>query len=447
MNEAKDPQVTEEPVPGWQRFELEGQKPWFKTPAPRTVIRDAKKLQSFLEKEHQHGRMLDVDGSQFSFKRRLGLLKKSGKASISPTTAVSDISSELLPTDHLSDMMEHSNQTIVERLTRNTEGIDHRKLLSKSSQKVDKFRINDGYKTPDNFEELKEKVYNSADLRDFLAVLSEETKVVDAFNTMLSDNCLAEISRLNSKAGPLADFPASINHNLYCEIVEYGMIKCPCLVMFVINMVVRRGEPVLPSDVLKIATLFSSLCYVANRELDALVKLRSLSLQVDGLSNTGLDILSDMGLAQCARSLSNHRDMFAEVGPCVMNATAASFPYQSTLDNCDFSQEHLTIETVEKETVDTRGLGTTKKTKDEALAFFDKKQFLLGLEEHEEERNHFLQVIAIAAAKVLVKARPDACQHLAQYLPHHHSHQNSDKIMVPALTYIVKPYPYQGKHL
>ena len=63
MSGDKDPHVTEEPLPGWQRFELEGQKPWFKTPVPRTVIRDAKKLQMFLEKEHQQGRMMDVDGS------------------------------------------------------------------------------------------------------------------------------------------------------------------------------------------------------------------------------------------------------------------------------------------------------------------------------------------------------------------------------------------------
>ena len=202
----------------------------------------------------------------------------------------------------------------------------------------------------------------------------------------------------------------------------------------------------MPSDVFKIATLFSSICYVANKELDALVKMRSLSLQVDGLSNIGLDMLSDMGLTQCARSLSNHRDMFADIGPSVMSATAACFPFQSTIDNCDFQQEHLTIETIEKEAVDTRDLTTNKKTKEEALQLFDKNQLLLGLEEHREEKDHFLQVIAIAAARVLVKARPDACKHLAQFLPRHHEHQNSEKILAPALTFIVKPYPYQGKH-
>ena len=103
----------------------------------------------------------------------------------------------------------------------------------------------------------------------------------------------------------------------------------------------------MPSHVLKIATLFSNICYAGNQELDAVIKLRGLTLQVDGLSNLGLDILSDVGLTQCARSLSNHRDQFADVGPAVMESTLSSFPYQSTLDNCDFSSEHLTVESIE----------------------------------------------------------------------------------------------------
>ena len=39
------------------------------------------------------------------------------------------------------------------------------------------------------------------------------------------------------------------------------------------------------SDVLKIATLFSCTCYDVNRDLDAIVKLRSLTFQADVLKN------------------------------------------------------------------------------------------------------------------------------------------------------------------
>ena len=438
MNLIKQPVVTEEPLPGWLRYEVEGEKPWFKTPVPRTVIRDAIKLQDFLEKEHSHGRMLQVDGEEFSFKRRFGLQKKqicSDSNLPEPMRSDCDDSHEATETvDKLS--------TVVERLTRNTDILDHKKLLSTTSRQLDDFRQNDRYKTPEDFAELKQKVFSSPDLRAMLTIFNNETSVLDALNLMFSDTCSAEISRINMKSGPLVEFPSSINENLYCKTVEFGMQECPTLVNFIVNMVVRRGEPVLPSDVLKIATLYSSICYVANHDLDALVKLRSLTLQVDGLTNVGLDIMSDLGLAQCARSLSNHRDMFADVGPQVMNCTASALPYQSILDNCDLQSEHLTVESVEKETVDTKELSTAKMPKDEALGLFSKELVLLGHEQNKEERDHLLYVIAVAAGKILAKGRPEASR-LSDYLPAHHTHENSGKKLVPALTFIIKPYALQ----
>ena len=50
-----------------------------------------------------------------------------------------------------------------------------------------------------------------------------------------------------------------------------------------------------------------------------------------------------------------------------MNNTAASFPYQSILINCDLQSEHLTVEVVEKETIDTSDLSHVSKTKKEAI--------------------------------------------------------------------------------
>ena len=68
---------TEEPFTGWLRVEVEGRKPSYRSPFPRTTITSAAKLGEFLEKEQSGGRMLDVDVSHFSFKRRMGLKKRS----------------------------------------------------------------------------------------------------------------------------------------------------------------------------------------------------------------------------------------------------------------------------------------------------------------------------------------------------------------------------------
>ena len=448
--------VTEEPLKGWLRFEVEGSKPWFKTPVPRTVIRNARMLAEFLKKEHDKKRMLEVTGSEFSFKRRLGLRKGSQvSCEASPLECSSSggqeeiVDEANIPTMHQSSVSTEGHErdvrqalsninisqkvNIEERLMRSKEVVDHRKLLSHTSSLMDQFRSNDGYQTPENFLDVKEKLVASNDLRGLLSTLVKEEKIMDAFDLLFSDKCLTEISSLNSKCGPLVEFPAGVNENLYCKIVEYGMEKCPTLLSFTINMVVRRGEPVLPSHVLKVATLFSTICYVANQDLDGLVKLRSLSLQIDGLSNIGLDILSDMGLAQCARSLSNHRDMLSDLGPDLMKNSAFKCPYQSTIDNCDFLTEHLTIETVEKELIDTYGLNTKKLSKEEALALFHIDQVLFGKDLHKEERDHLMEVVAIAVARLLVAGRPDAAV-MSKYLPSHHKHENSDKCLHPALS-------------
>ena len=61
MSLDKLPLVTEEPYSGWLRYEIEGQRPWFKTPVPRIVIRNTGHLQEYLRKEHDKGNLLDIN--------------------------------------------------------------------------------------------------------------------------------------------------------------------------------------------------------------------------------------------------------------------------------------------------------------------------------------------------------------------------------------------------
>ena len=232
MNSKKPPVVSEEPLPGWQRLEVEGEKPWFKTPIPRTVISSAAKLQDFLEKEHDVGRMLEIDGREFSFKRKLGLRKKS--TSQSCDLSESDVVLDAVGAEFVDVDPNAQSESVVERLTRSGEIVDHRKLLSKSSRAIDDFRNGDGFRTPETFEELKQKVASSSDLKEMLAILHKETPVTDALNLMFSDTCLAEISHVDTTKGPMVEFPASINENVYCKTAEFGMKMCPSLMLFVI---------------------------------------------------------------------------------------------------------------------------------------------------------------------------------------------------------------------
>ena len=359
--EALEEHVTEEPLPGWLRVEKEGQKPCYKSPFPRTVIRSAAMLKEFLAKEQAAHRMIGIDVSKFSFKRRFGIKTKAADIPPGPSNDGIVATGAEGPVNNSNS----NHRTVVDLLTRDPDKLlDHRKLLSQMSKKIDGFQPQDVYQKSTNLENMKDTLAAALDMKDIFACLLEDKEATEAHTAVFSDMCLAEISQIEVRDNPLVEFPASVNENIYLKIAEYGMTTCPQLITFVINMVVRKENPVLPSDVIKIATLFSSiLCHSANHNLDALVKSRSVCLQLDGLSNLGLDILADCGLTQCSRSLSNHRDLFAEVGRAVMDNTASSFPYQSILDNCDMQSEHLTVEVVERETIDTSNLSTVRMAK------------------------------------------------------------------------------------
>ena len=433
-----EPVETEEPFPGWLRIEVEGKKPTYRTPFPRTVITSAAKLEDFLDKEHSAGRSLNIDKSLFSFKRRLGLKQK-----VTPPPPSLESAEVNAATKDIDEKDSGKVRGVVELLTRDHEAkIDHRKLFFNVSKKVDAFRPSDAHETPTNFDDMMKEVSTARDMRELLTTLGGSTEVVNSLSLMFTDLCLAEVSQISTAAGPMVDFPVSVNENIYCDVVEYGIKKCPRLISLVINLVVRREEPVLPKDVLRIATCFANLCYLVNRDINAVVKLRSLTEQMDGMTNLGLDILADLGLGQCARTLSNHRDLFAEVGVEVMNSTAAEYPLQSTVDNCDLQNEHLTLETIEKETIDTSHLSTAKLSKQEALDMFTKDMLLMNTEENKAEKEHFQYLVAVGIGKVLALRRQHA-KKLGEFLPDHHLHQNSSRNLSPALTFIMKPYALQ----
>ena len=154
--------VTEEPYPGWQRWEVKGSTPYYKSPFPRTTITSMSKLKIFLAKEKGVGRCMNVDFNQFSFKRRLGLRERaagSGRPDqlIPPLeiSGLSLVSDELVASTGVSDTHERK-KTVVELLTRDPEvTLDHKKELSKEAKHIDAFRAISSYESPENFVAIK----------------------------------------------------------------------------------------------------------------------------------------------------------------------------------------------------------------------------------------------------------------------------------------------------
>ena len=76
------------------------------------------------------------------------------------------------------------------------------------------------------------------------------------------------------------------------------------------------------------------------------------------------------------------------------------------------------------------------------MTLFNKNQVLLTKEENNEEKEHFMYIIAIVAARAIAEARPAASK-FKSLLPKHHKHKNSVKKRTPASAFILKPHPFQ----
>ena len=118
---ALEEHVIEEPYPGWLRIEREGDKPYYKSPFPRTVLRNASMLKNYLSKEQNAGRMQDVEVEKFSFKRKYGLKKKAPEVSKHVVEVDNDatVSEHVINDTEEVDMSEH--RSVVQLLSPETQ--------------------------------------------------------------------------------------------------------------------------------------------------------------------------------------------------------------------------------------------------------------------------------------------------------------------------------------
>jgi hypothetical protein len=276
-----------------------------------------------------------------------------------------------------------------------------------------------------------------------MSMLYRDKKMNSMMGRLSQDICFAEISKIDTHSGPLAEFPPSVNSNMYCKVIEFAMKETPRTLEWLFHFVVKEGNTVRPSHVIKLATLFANLCFSTNRNLNAVIKMRSLNLQLDGLTNEGLDILSSQDLTHTARSLSNLRDTFSAVGPLMAKALAASMSCQACLDNCDCGSKHLTVEYVMFESREsTSHLPTERKSKEETLQLFTINTVLLTHAVNSEERRHLIHdVVAVGVGHILAVERPVEGKRVSKFLPRHHHHANSNRNQKPTQRVFGKPYP------
>ena len=441
--------VTEDPV-GFLRVQEPGKNIYYRTPRPRKGLHSVRQVTNYLSQQHKLGKLLEVNVSMFTFKRKVEVV---GEAEVMVEVELDPNNSQpkVSPKEKVSTTASTIDFMVQQMTIDPTIKINHKSLLSNTASLMDqKLRSEvteeseeSGEERLERFRMLQEKLTESSNVEEMLEIIFRDKRTKQLMCCLSHDICFEEVVKINTKSGPLVDFPPSVNSNVFCDVVKFGLEKAPQTIAFLFNFVVKRGQSIRPSHVIKLASLFANICFATNHDLDAVPKLRSLTLQMDRLTDQGLGSLAVQELTTTARNLDDIRDTFSAVGPRIANALAATMTTQSGVDNCDIESEHLTVEYVMYESRSTSNLDTKAMTKSEAKELFSLTTVLLSHALNKEEKDHLVKLVANGVGHILAKERPEAAKVLAKYLPRRHTHLNSGKKLTPAQVVVNKPYPYQ----
>ena len=312
--------------------------------------------------------------------------------------------------------------------------------------------------TQDEFNSFKTKVLATKDIESFLKVMYSQHDVMNILCSEFADLQLSEIAAARGSTSPLNEFPPDQSDNIYSRILNYCMEQAPRLTSHMTRMVVRPDKSITPTDVLRVASAVGQICYLADRNLNGLAKLRALTLQTGGLSNEGIDVLAKLGITGTSGGLCKQKDMFAEVGPKVMAKMASKLPTRRLHDNVDWQSQHLMLECIAQETVDTSNLSTTPMPKEDAVRLITPELLLLNSPANIQERDELLAFLVREWAAVLGERREESAAILAKLLPRksklsgqpamlvsvHKLHPCRETSHADMLTFLMK---VQGDHL
>ena len=419
---------------------------YYKTPKPgRRSLHKVSEVKSFLEREKAEGRLLNVTKEMFHFRRKrkqseslgaggdAGDAGNTGGAQGLPQGSVAAYNEDFPRSPvaaYNEDYVEEENaeerstdekvETLVDAMVKllikkSGSKVNHRQLLSSTARELDDWMS--ALPLPncsaDEFLALKTRIMDAECLDQLVGVIINHKACAKSAAWELGQGIVGEVAMLATN-GPLSEFPPDVNHNLYARVCQMGMEKLPLLTAILARVTIRSSTSVMPSDVVLLANAVANICYLANKNLDSVMKTRTFALQASGITDDGLDLMKASGLSMTARHLNVFRDKFAEVGPKLLESLSLERPVQVLLDNLNFRvtsaspQENLMIKCSVVEATDTRMLSTLRKGKAEILEGINLDQVLLGSPANAQEKDHLIATIARGWGFELAKSRPRA---------------------------------------
>ena len=251
----------------------------------------------------------------------------------------------------------------------------------------------------------------------FLVLMYSDEKVLNMLCEEFADLQLSEIATIEGSSSPLTEFPPDQGENIYRRILKYCMDQAPRLTSHMTKIIVRPNKSITPTDVLRVASAVGQLCYLADRNLNGLAKLRALTLQAGGLTNDSIDVLAKLGISSTSRAVCQLKDMFADIGPEVLLRMATKMPTRRLHDNVDWQSQHMMLECIMQENFDTSNLSTVPMPKEEALRMITPEFLLLNSPANASDRSKLISFVCREWASVLAKRRKESAAILGKLLP------------------------------
>ena len=347
--------------------------------------------------------------------------------------------------------LEHEQRKLekaVEKLTLNKNNtVEHKVALDEAAKNLSNIRKSIGNLQSESFdiESLKVKLGAAKTAEELVQIIDSNCSFHHMISRIEHAKLLEQLLMISSNPdNPIKDFPMDINRNHYSDIINFAAVHAPDVLRLVVQLATRNEEPVTVTDVVRCAYLFSSLSCSVSRVNNGLKKIKSVSCKNNGLTNTGLDALANIGVFETSRTYRNDRDFLASLNEQILRSYAKISVPQITFDNMDLTisnvMHHMTLPYLEFETVDTSSLPMDEKTFDEALDFFEPATVLITSDFNKDLFEHYQAVTAWTLAKLF--AEVPRFSWFLKVFPKHYEHPNSESSSRRSMIFAQKPLNY-----
>ena len=344
--------------------------------------------------------------------------------------------------------LDKEHQKLIEAVSKLTidpsKRVSHKEVLEDAARKLDDARANNPKKEENvDVESSKDLIKDCQSLNEMTKIIWKDPGFQKRFSHLFTSQLLEQLMSLGlSTENPLKSFPVDVNSNVYSDIMNFALEHAQDVMLLLTTLTKKQENPISSKDVIELAYSFSFLAEAASSQNNSLKKIKSLGLRSTGLTNSGLDSMSQVCVSETSRSARNDRDLLASISEEIVKQHAKINVPQYTFDNLDIRindiTHHLTLNFSEFEQSDTSDLSTDAKPIEELLDYFTKESLLLQSEENADIFAHYQYVTALTLGRLFGK-EVDGMAWLLSVFPEHYAHQNSLNAAKKAISHVDKP--------